>query len=1503
VKLVSFYGKYYKASGGNDALQKRYDVLQEIAYEQGLLSDENQRVLPTGLKGAFFRVVDFLSRPNYAIAGVFDVLQGTAKPGETVPSRILRELMGQGERETFGDILEQRKVGQGKLFDIGLPGTEAKIPVSMRGMAGLALDVFLDPLTYVAFIGPAARAMSRAGKVVGLTNKGVATLEAPTARRVVAKAMRHMDPDSRKAVAKLFREGDLDLERATALLETRSGNLKELAWVERMTQSEVLDLTTEGALKMSRLEAMRSFSQVADDSIVFNLTEEFAEARIRSARAFADALDGPKLGPEDVSRLRVSGVERATQQRLPKFEGFSKDGTPLWKPGSRAAFDPIKRAAESGLIEGRSLRFGDLGVFGSTFKGFELIKGATLAAPVKLTAARMASIIRGLGGEGFLQGGANVLHSLDKTFNSIPWLARQNPIYKDLRMTGWAMKQSGRALAIKEVREILGEYMGKTTKKGDKISGDEMREIWKRFAYASDNERTEQDLINWLTEASQKLGMKPQEANDLLRKHQTRMKALYAREAREGIQRNRPYEFYFPHVLNRGVTESEAIKLDKAFRRRGLGSFSGSSVSGFEKARRFPHIRDVEQAVKDAKIAGLEIVTDPTEALIRRFEAHFEGMADAFVERNAVYLFGKAMKPKLGRAISGLLRSPGLAKFLREGVSVQAADEEITELADLLARAAVSQSDDELLELSEIVRRTSTLSESPKARKEAIQKAIAEEYEARPAVQSYRARQAEERDLLERAAGIRGEARKKTREGQMFGTVADRLRAKKEVATLRREMPNLTRQTVEALERGVRAMFRERGLPAAILETGGERISAGELISRLLDPDAPLPLMGAGPLARVRSAKDVDQTVQALRSTIRELSEQLPEQQKAALSALDDIVRLKGAIREMEVARRIAAGESGALRRQAAGVAQEAKAVLKGRVEEFKEINFGKRLTRRQLLDEDVRRVEALRPELRDAFLVEMLRNARDPRHLLALTNKYGHIWDKMRTKQWNKLHAIKRQLSRDMAPTGRVGEEMVEHTFTKGPFKGETYTIPKGIKLDFANFEGKWMANPEVKGLLRGWDMMTNAFKTLVTMPFFAFHYRNAYSNVYLANLEIGLAALNPKRHYQAINILRGADGTMTWRGPDGKLRKETYAAIRRQLDGLDIRVEGFRLAEVTGREAEALGMPQKALTRLVRPFSKYLAGPIENEARAMLYIASRQRGLSHIDSAMKVKQYLFDYSFLSPAEKNIARRAIPFYTFQSKNLRLELQRLFETPGRVITPVKPFRERGPDNDMLPEYLRGELKMGITTDKGRAFITNIDLPIQDINILWRGDLGDTFLNNIGMLNPLFKMPFEIGFGMDSFTKRSLKGAQWMGKMGPMMDTWFPAPLKDFFELQKIPLKDGSVSYKANGVKVHAFLKGSFLSRILSTGSIVDDMIKNNEKIGVDVWKIMTGLQVRELDLTDGQKRKLQNEYRRLEEFLLERGVLAQFTKSFIPKEQRQKQQAGGGFYSRYTGGE
>lgn len=171
------------------------------------------------------------------------------------------------------------------------------------------------------------------------------------------------------------------------------------------------------------------------------------------------------------------------------------------------------------------------------------------------------------------------------------------------------------------------------------------------------------------------------------------------------------------------------------------------------------------------------------------------------------------------------------------------------------------------------------------------------------------------------------------------------------------------------------------------------------------------------------------------------------------------------------------------------------------------------------------------------------------------------------------------------------------------------------------------------------------------------------------------------------------------------------------------------------------------------------------EDSVRIGTFLGGLQRGMSPREAATRASKIHFDYGDLTNFEKGVLRRAMPFYTFSSRNIPLQAKRAVTRPGKLATTSKALEEGRRSTGLAPDFREGQdpyeqKQMGIPIKwGGKTYTVSVGLPFTDL-----GDIGalathpmETIVNRVGeLLTPFPKVPAEIVTNYSLFFKDQIK---------------------------------------------------------------------------------------------------------------------------------------------------
>jgi hypothetical protein len=169
-----------------------------------------------------------------------------------------------------------------------------------------------------------------------------------------------------------------------------------------------------------------------------------------------------------------------------------------------------------------------------------------------------------------------------------------------------------------------------------------------------------------------------------------------------------------------------------------------------------------------------------------------------------------------------------------------------------------------------------------------------------------------------------------------------------------------------------------------------------------------------------------------------------------------------------------------------------------------------------------------------------------------------------------------------------------------------------------------------------------------------------------------------------------------------------------------------------------------------------------VEDFNRLSSFIGGVRKGLSPEEAGRVTSKSHINYGDLTDFEKKVMRRVVPFYTFMSRNLPLQLEHAITRPSRLTTQLRPLDQmRG---GYTPDWISSgaAIPMGENPENGTSrYVSQLGLPIEEAfeRLKFRDgkpDVLGTAMAYAAGLNPYLKGPLEALSGKQFFSGRNLE---------------------------------------------------------------------------------------------------------------------------------------------------
>lgn len=436
----------------------------------------------------------------------------------------------------------------------------------------------------------------------------------------------------------------------------------------------------------------------------------------------------------------------------------------------------------------------------------------------------------------------------------------------------------------------------------------------------------------------------------------------------------------------------------------------------------------------------------------------------------------------------------------------------------------------------------------------------------------------------------------------------------------------------------------------------------------------------------------------------------------------------------------------------------------------------------------------------------------------------------------------------------------------------------------------------PLLSRMMRGYDWAQDLFRWSVTVPWFAFQFRNSADAALRTMFETGLASFKPRYLKEYLLTLFGSSRPI--RTQFGELPRESIKQFLMEENiwrywparvDLQYGTPGNMVTEamkvVAGPFAGKPNAGDVALLnshrffhsvdrvpvvgRLSKFFRRFTRSSAEVE-NAMIhsYLLNRlEAGWTLNQIAKRTREFMFSWEGLTNFERQVMRRLIPFYGFLRTAIPYTYQLVKEKPV-IVGAIGDLRLLGgTDKDLaplVPRFVQEAVHFKLPTGKGgrpQYVVLNNFLTIDWSRDWAMADTGAFLRAALGQLSPLMLLPLEKAFGKDLYFGRDIKDRQLLNRT--YSDN--PAIRPIYKWLRARPVKVGKQDYVAvDGHALHN-LRSFVFGRIYST---LDQVARAGLASEETLLRLGTGIityqidESRERDLLFQRAKHMENEFKK-----------------------------------------
>ena len=456
---------------------------------------------------------------------------------------------------------------------------------------------------------------------------------------------------------------------------------------------------------------------------------------------------------------------------------------------------------------------------------------------------------------------------------------------------------------------------------------------------------------------------------------------------------------------------------------------------------------------------------------------------------------------------------------------------------------------------------------------------------------------------------------------------------------------------------------------------------------------------------------------------------------------------------------------------------------------------------------------------------------------------------------------------------------------YQRFPLLDKEYYLPIEVSKDLQDLSiAGHIGDREIKELANVYDRAQNAWKWIVTIPNIAYGVRNRYGDMFRFGLRSMTAMFNPEIWSNSFRLLFSPRDKLIGKTFTNKIGikiplEQVYDEIRKGgfwstvIERADLRQNPMRIFKSAGYN------PLKQYVKFMEKSN--VVG--ENHTKLLHYLKNLYDGMGFDQAEVIAKRFHYDYKNLTQFEKKVMRRIFPFYAWMRQNTPFMIKQMVNNPGKMFTTIRGEQSlmgglTDEELNSLPAFTREGITVPLfdLESGGKAVLTNIDLPIDELNELGLGLGGYRALaKTLGSrINPAIKSVLELMAGKDFFYGTPLKEQVTNLETGkteyPYSKTsrlLYDVPgLKQLFGVTKRMTKSGKERYELDPErkkKIEALTMSMGTRPLAEIGKLWDALRGTEGKGGVklSLLSLLSGLKVYPLDIEESEKYALLNRIR------------------------------------------